>query len=315
MLRSTRVLAALLAAFALSAAGLVMASAQATTATTITGHVETTANADLGGVIVFAVKGTTVVQYHATDSSGDFSTPSFGHLTGGSWTFVFWDTSDKYATAVQEDVLVTDAAANVLPNQQLELGRGVTGSVTAPSGAQLKSVTVYAVSDAAFDESGSLFNLGVGNSYDDTDTDGTFDIRGLGASHDTLFLAFDEESSFRTKQEVDIVSPGDVLAGTNITNVKVPVAISVHGTASSSKGKASVKLTVSGKKYGIADPHGTFDIYDGTKKLKSGLSLTGGTRTVSLSGLKKGTNTFYFKYHGGQDTVSKNSAKFKVKVK
>jgi hypothetical protein len=320
MSRTTRVLAALFAAFALSAAGLVMASAQATTApTTISGHVRTTGDLPVRGVIVYAIKGSTVVQFHATDENGDFGTPSAGHLTGGVWTFVFWDTTDKYASTAQENVSLANGANPALPVETLDLGGRVVGKVTARSGAELVNVPVMAIDQAAEEESDALWNFGVGLAFDDTDTDGTFDLRSLDVSgSQSLVLNFDEESTFRDAGSFSIDSEGDGLDGSkvvNVTGVRIPVATSVHGSTSSSKGKASVRLTVSGKKYGIADPHGTFDIYDGSKRIKAGYGLTRGTRTIALSHLKKGTHTFYFSYHGGQDTTSKHSSKFKVKVK
>jgi len=316
MYRISRPFAASFAAVSLIAAGFITASAQAEPATTITGHVETTSNAPLRGVIVFAVNGNSRVQFHATDESGDFGTPVIGHLTAGTWTFVFWDTTDKYASVAQENVLLGGGGATVVPDQQLQLGGRVTGKVTAPSGAELKNVPVEGVDPAAFDESDALWNLGVGLASDETDTDGTFDIRSLDvvASQD-LFLAFDEESNFRPVGTFSINTEGELVTGMDITNVKVPVSASERGYTSSSRGRASIRATVSASKYGIANPGGKFDIYDGSKKIKSAVGLVNGTRLVSLSGLKKGTHSFRFKYLGAIDTNAKWSSTVHVRVR
>src|SRR4051794_9675896 len=76
MLRTARARTALVVALALCAAGLVIGPAQASTVTTVTGHVETTTSAPLRGVIVYAFSGSTIVQFHGTDENGDIGTPS-----------------------------------------------------------------------------------------------------------------------------------------------------------------------------------------------------------------------------------------------
>lgn len=320
MPRFSRVIVALFATASLSATGLVMASAQAGPVTTVTGHVTKTGDVPLRGVQVFAVKGSTQVQFHATDENGDFGTPSYGHLSAGTWTFVFYDTTDKYASAAQENVKLKTGANTALPTEQLKLGGRVTGTVTAPSGAELVNVPVMGIDPAAFEESDALWNLGVGMAFDDTDTDGTFDLRSLDvtSASQNVYLAFDEESTFRKAGSFSISSEGDGLDGSkvvNVTKVKVPVAVSIKGYKSSSKGKAEVKVSVSSSKYGIANPGGKFNLYDGKKKIKSGVSLVAGKSTVKLTKLKKGTHSFKFTYAGATDTNSKTSKTVKVKVK
>ncbi|MCW2750140.1 MAG: hypothetical protein JWR83_1250 [Aeromicrobium sp.] len=314
MLRSSRVLAALFVAVSLSATGLVTASAQASTATTVSGLVTTTGDVPLRGVQVYAIKGSAEVSFHATDETGAFGTPSFGHLTAGTWTFIFYDTTDKYASAGVAHVLV-GGAATVLPTEKLKLGGRVTGTVTAPSGAPLVNVSVLGIDPAAFEESDALAGFGVGFAFDDTDTDGTFDLRSLNvAAGQNVYLAFDEEGTIRKKGAYSINAEGDQVV-VNVPNVKVPVGASIQGIKSSSKGKATVKVTVSASKYGIANPGGKFDLYDGTKKIRSAVSLVGGKSTVSLSHLKKGTHSFKFKYLGFTDTNAKTSKTVKVAVK
>jgi hypothetical protein len=317
MPRHLRLLAALVAAFALAAAGLVTTSAQAATAVTVSGRV-----LDADGV---GVRGLTVVAQHGdedfayvgvTRNGGLFSSVADDELTAGTWTLAVIDdaASPEYALTTKQATLV--AGANAVGDIVVPVASQAEGSVIAPSGRKLSNVDVISLpGDGTLPEEepeDPFFwdKLGFGV----TDTAGAYRIRGLGVGQHTAFAVFEEDEDLPSRHATfTVATPGQTVTGVDLTGIKVPPSVRLKGS-SPAKGKAKLLLTVSAARYGITNPGGRFDLYLGSKKIRSAVGFTNGSRTVNLIGLGKGKRTFRFKYLGSTDTRPKWSSRITVTI-
>lgn len=313
MSRFARLLTALIAAFAFTATGLVINSAQALIRTTISGKVVNSDGNPVRGISVLAANfdelggNEGLVFLYATDTDGTYSGSSFGRLAPGTWTLLFQDSAGRYVGSTRQETLV--AGDNPLSDTALQLGGTVSGTVTSPSGIELKGVSIYGDDPTA--DSQSFFYP----NYGDSDVDGSYEVRGMAVGDHRIHASFDEEAGVRRGAAYTIAAEGAQVGPVDVTNVKVPVTASLRGS-SPSVGKLTFTATVSGTKYGVTNPGGRFDLYDGSTKILAGASLfTGGTRTVTLSRLRKGTHSFKIRYLGFTDTTAKTSKPVSVYIK
>jgi len=316
MSRHLRLLAALVAAFALAAAGLVTTSAQAATTVSVSGRVVDANGVGIRGLSISAERGDEdYADLGLTRTGGTFNVTGYGDLTPGTWTIVVSDddANPEYSTTFKSVTLV--AGANALGDIQVQLSSTAEGSVTAPSGRKLSNVEVIALpGDGTFpDEPDPSFFYSLG--FGQTDTSGAFRMTGLSVGHYTAFSVFEEDQELPTHHvSFDVATPGQTVTGVNLTGIKVPPSVRINGT-SPAKGKATLTLTVSAAQYGIANAGGRFDLYLGSKKIRSAVGFTNGSRTVHLIGLAAGKRTFKFKYLGSTDTRSAWSNKITVTVR
>ncbi|MEV7398467.1 hypothetical protein [Aeromicrobium sp. NPDC092404] len=321
MTRHLRLLAALVAAFALAAAGLVTTSAQAAVAVSVSGRVVDSDGVGVRGLTLEAHIGDgededDYAYLGSTRTGGTFSTTAYGDLRPGTWTLTVSDDDDnpEYATTSKQITLV--AGANALGDIVVQPTSYAEGSVTAPSGRKLKNVSVLALpGDGTFpDEEDPTFFENIG--FAETDETGGFRMAGLGVGPYTAFPIFEYDVAPSGRRASFIVeTAGQTVTGVNLTKIKVyPSTVHIAGT-SPAKGKATLNLKVSALYYGITNPGGRFDLYLGTKKIRSAVGFTAGKRTVNLTGLGKGKRTFRFKYLGSTDTRQKWSNKITVTIK
>jgi len=315
MSRHLRLLAALVAAFALAAAGLVTASAQAATTATASGRVVDTEGVGVRGLSVVAYKGDDDFAYLGTTRNGGlFSSGSDSDLTAGTWTIEISDDDEnsEYATTTKQVTIV--AGANALGDIVVQQASHAEGSVTAPSGRKLKNVEVLSLpGDGTFpeDPDPSFFDQ---IQFAVTGLDGGFRLSGLAVGQHTAFAVFEEDVAPPTRHVTfDVATPGQTVTGVNLTKIKVYPSARIKGT-SPAKGKATLTLSVSAARYGIPNAGGRFDLYLGTKKIRSAVGFTNGSRTVHLVGVGKGKRTFKFKYLGSTDTRQKWSNKITVTI-
>jgi hypothetical protein len=323
MSRHLRLLAAFVAAFALAAAGLVTTSAQAATTVSVSGRVVDNQGVGIRGLSLEAYTGDgedegDYAYLGTTRTGGTFSTSAYGDLRPGTWTLTVSDDDDnpEYATTTKEVTLV--AGANALGDIVAQPTSYAEGSVTAPSGRKLKNVTVIAFpGDGSFpdeDEDDPTFFDNIG--FAETDETGGFRMSGLGVGPYTAFPVFGEETALPGRRaSFTVDTAGQTVTGVDLTKVKVyPSTVHIAGT-SPGKGKATLNLKVSALYYGIPNVGGRFDLYLGTKKIRSAVGFTNGKRTVNLTGLGKGKRTFRFKYLGSTDARMKWSNKITVTIK
>ena len=317
MPRHLRLLAALVAAFALAAAGLVTTSAQAATAVTVSGRVVDADGVGVRGLGVVAQKGDEEYAYVGmTRNGGLFSSVDGEELTPGTWTLAVIDdpTTPEYALTTKQVTVV--AGANALGDIVVPAASQAEGAVKAPSGRKLSNVTVLSFpGDGTLPEEepeDPFFWDRMG--YAETGTTGDFRIRGLGVGEHTAFAVFEEDEDLSSQHTTfTVATPGQTVTGVDLTGIKVPPTVRLKGT-SPAKGKAKLVLTVSAARYGITNPGGRFDLYLGSKKIRSAVGFTNGTRTVNLIGLGKGKRTFRFKYLGSTDTRPKWSSRITVTI-
>jgi hypothetical protein len=316
MTRHLRLLAALVAAFALATAGLVTTSAQAATAISVSGRVVDANGAGVRGLTVTAERGEEEYAYLGiTRTGGSFSSSGYGDLAPGTWTLVVSDDDEnpEYATTTKTVNLV--AGANALGDIAVALTSNAEGTVTAPSGRKLSNVEVLALpGDGSFPENpdDSFFD-GIGFAV--TGDAGAFHMPGLSVGPYTAYAVFEEDEELpSTGVSFTVASAGQTVKGVNLTGVKVFPYVELKGS-SPGKGKATLQLSVDAEEYGIANPGGRFDLYLGSKKIRSAVGFTDGSRTVNLTGLGKGKRTFKFEYLGSTDTQPVWSSKITVKVK
>lgn len=329
-MRRTIRIRAVLVALALGVSGLVTAPAQAAVATTIAGRViDATSGAPLRGIQVYAVnvddlededsddssfdenEGFSVL--YATDSEGGFSGRAGGRLSPGTWVFGFQDANGSYV-GTSEQVTLIQGANTFAEDITMTKGGTVRGVVTAPSGAQLKGVDVWAYDPSEEEEdeddySGFFFDM----PYTDTDRDGTYELRGV---PDGSFVA---QAGFEDGQPSETVpfsiSGPDDTADVDLTDVQVPVETHISGRTSSSKGRAGVSFRIDAARYGIETAGGTVRLKDGSRTIKAAAPIAGNRISFKLGGLTKGTHTFHVKYLGGVDTQRAQTISVKVKVK
>lgn len=321
-------LLALLVAAAMSLAGLAVTSAQAAVATTLSGTViDANTEAPLRGISVFAVnvdelddtgdgaydENEGFAFLFATNSDGEFSGRANGRLAPGTWVLGFQDTNGSYV-ATSEVVTLTEGA-NALPSPiQMSKGGTVSGVVTAPSGAQLKGVDVFAYDpDEVEPEEGDYAGLFADLPFSDTDRDGSYELRGIPAGSYELQAAF--EDGYQPEPVPFTISGPEDATEADVTDVQVPVETHISGRTSSSKGRAGVSFRVDAAQFGIDEAGGTIRLKDGSKTLKSAAALSGNRISINLGGLKKGTHTFHVKYLGGVDTQVARTVSVSVKVK
>lgn len=316
MTRHLRLLAALVAAFALAAAGLVTTSAQAATTMSVSGRVVDTNGVGVRGLSVSAYRGEEeYADLGTTRTGGTFSSTGWGDLTPGTWTLVVsdYDENPEYATTTKSVTLV--AGPNALGDIVVQPSSYAEGTVSAPSGRKLSNVEVLALpGDGTFPEEPdeSYFDK-IG--FAATNDSGAFRMPGLSVGQYTAFALFEEEEELPTDGvSFTVATAGQTVTGVNLTNVKVYPSVELKGS-SPGKGKATLQLTVDAEYYGIANPGGRFDLYLGSKKIRSAVGFTNGSRTVNLTGLGKGKRTFKFEYLGSTDTKPVWSSKITVKVK
>lgn len=332
-------LLALLVAVAMGMTGLVTASAsaQAAVKTTVSGKVvDATTGLPLRGIEVYAInvddfeegedsdddyfyENEGFALLYATDSDGEFSGRANGRLAPGTWVFGFEDSNGSYVSTSQE-VTLTEGA-NTLPEDiTMTKGGTVQGSITAPSGLELKGVGVWAYDPSDWDEEEEwdedgewvadlFYELPIG----DTDRDGTYELRGIPAGEYVLGAGF-EEGKMPEPAPFSIAGPEDV-AEVNLENVQAPVDTHISGRTSSNKGRAGVSFRVDASRYGVDLAGGTVRLKDGSKTIKSAAKIDGNRISFKLGGLKKGTHTFRVKYLGGVDTQPARTISVKVKVK
>jgi hypothetical protein len=305
MPRHLRLLAALVAAFALAAAGLVTTSAQAATTPTVSGRVVDADGVGVRGLTVVAYNGDEDFAYVGTTRNGGlFSSSTDSELTTGSWTLVVTDDDENPEYALTSKPVTVVAGANALGDVVVPLASKAEGSVTAPSGRKLSNVTVLSLpGDGSFPEEepdDPLFFEKIGFAV--SDTAGSFRIPGLSVGQHTAFAVFEEDENLPSQHATfTVATPGETVTGVNLTDIKVFPSVRLRGS-SPAKGKAKLVLTVSAARYGIANAGGRFDLYLGAKKIRSAVGFTNGSRTVNLIGLGKGKRTFRFKYLGSTDT-------------
>jgi hypothetical protein len=297
-----------------------LVSAPATAAgvkASISGRVVDADGVSVRGLGLFAYKGEDDFAYlGSTRNGGLFSSTGEDELTAGTWTLVVSDDADnpEYATTVKQITLV--AGANAIGDVTVALGSNAEGSVTAPSGKQLRNVTVVSLpGDGSFpEEDDPVFFDGIGFAL--TNANGSFRIPGLAVGQHTAFAAFEEDDELPSRHVTfTVASPGQTVTGVNLTNIKVyPSIVRIKGS-SPGKRKAKLTLTVSAARYGIANAGGRFDLYLGSKKIRSAVGFSNGSRTVNLTGLGKGKRTFRFKYLGSTDTRAKWSNRITVTIK
>jgi len=318
MTRHLRLLAALVAAFALAAAGLVTTSAQAATTISVSGRVVDANGAGVRGLSVTAFSGDEDwADLGYTRTGGTFSSTGYGDLRPGTWTIVVSDDDEnpEYATTTKDVTLV--AGANPVGDIVAPLASNAEGTVTAPSGRKLSNVTVLALpGDGSIPDEGSedpFFFDSIG--FAETNDVGAFRMPGLSVGQYTAFAVFEDDVELpANKKTFTVATPGQTVTGVNLTNVKVYPSVTLKGS-SPGKGKAKLVLSVSAAQYGIANAGGRFDLYLGSKKIRSAVGFTDGSRTVNLTGLGKGKKTFRFEYLGSTDTHPAWSKKITVTVK
>ena len=318
MRRHLRLFAALLAAFALASAGLVTTSVQAATTTSVSGRVVDANGAGVRGLSITAYSGEEDwADLGYTRTGGTFSSSGYGDLGPGTWTIVVSDDDEnpEYAMATKDVTLV--AGANPVGDIVVGLSSNAEGSVSAPSGRKLSNVTVLALpGDGTFPEEGPedpYFFDRIG--FAETNATGAFRMPGLSVGQYTAFALFEEDEELPTNGTAfTVATAGQTVKGVNLTGVKVYPSVKLKGS-SPGKGKAKLDLTVSAAHYGIANPGGRFDLYLGSKKIRSAVGFTAGSRTVNLTGLGKGKRTFRFEYLGSTDTQPVWSKKVNVTIK
>lgn len=310
MSRRIRLLAALVSVLALTATGFVATSAQAASVATLSGRVVDAANEPVRGLTVFGIHVTRdddqgTFFFATTNSAGRFATSKHDRLRPGSWEFTVFDQAGDYAQRSIERKLAS--GTNVIPDVAVQLGGHASGTVTAPSGKRLKNVDIYAENTESDED-----DL-VGSAYDTTGSNGAFQLDGLQVGTYGVYSGFEPEDTDATVS-FEITAPGQTVTGVKLANVRVFPKLKLTGT-SPGKRKARLKLSVSAARYGIANAGGRFDLYLGTKKIRSAVGFSKGKRTVNLAGIGKGKRTFRFKYLGSTDTRSQWSKKVKVTIR
>jgi hypothetical protein len=326
-------LLALLVGVALSATGFVATSAQAAVKTTVSGRVVDATTGDaLRGIQVYAVNVDDIegededsdfydenegfAYLFATDSDGEFSGRAGGRLAPGTWVFGFQDSNGSYVSTSQE-ITLTEGANSFDGDITMTKGGTVRGTVTAPSGAELKGVEVWTYDPSEDDgdegDGDDYSDLFFELPYGDTDRDGSYELRGIPAGSYVLEAGFEEGKS-PAPVPFTISGPNDT-ADVNVEDVQVPVTTHISGRTSSNKGRAGVSFRVDASQFGIDLAGGTVRLKDGSKTLKSAAEISGNRVSFSLGGLKKGTHTFHVKYLGGVDTQRAETISVKVKVK
>ena len=305
MRRQLRLLALLLVV-ALASTGLVTASAQAATATRVTGKVVDADGNPIRGITVlgFPRGDSSDVIYASTNSAGVFTTGHNERFSTGEFELAYFDAGKDYAGTSVDVVL--HAGTNTLPDVTLQLGAKVTGTITSPSGHALRNIDLRA------EETSGQSDDPTGAGYDTTGSTGYFELAPLPVGEYDLYTGFEPEDSDGTDSFV-VTTPGEALQ-VDLANVRVDPRFTLKAT-SSSKGRATVKLGISAAYYGLPALGGTFDLYDGSKRIKRDVYLKSGARTISLSGLSTVKHTFRVRYLGSTDVLASWSPKVSVTVK
>ncbi len=311
MRRLSRLFVVLVATLSLAAAGFVLTSAQAADNASIEGKVVDANGTPLRGITVFGFPKSDAenVIYLTTNSQGEFASWHSESFTTGAYELLFSDGAHEYA---EENVDVSlHAGSNSVPTVTMQLGGRASGSVTSVSGKPIRNMTVSA---SNLGEASAATDDQDGGGFDRTDADGRFEFVTMEVGeYEVLreFLPEDEDSGV----SFEITAPGEVVATPlAFTNVRVAARKSLKAS-SPSRHRATIKVAVSATSYGIPASGGKVDVYDGSKKIKSAVSLTGNLRTVNVSGLKSGRHVFRFRYLGGVDVLSGWSSRVAVTIK
>lgn len=303
MSRALRALFLVLAPLVLVFGGVVATAANAATLTTVSGKVVDGNGDPIRGIQVWVTTNGDDSQYvGGTDSLGDYSSPHGMTSTAGSSNVVFIDTASHYASDYRAVTLVA-GTDNVIPDVTLADGATVTGTIKAPSGAPLKNVgVVVSDNDSPIDPD---------YAQDTTTADGLYIAKPLGTGTFHVLLSLD---NYATNRRTVVIPDANQIDNQDITT-KVPVSLSFTAT-SPSRHRATLNVSVSATKYGLTGPGGKVRVYDGTKILKSGVTLSStGKVTISLSSLTSGRHTFKVSFLGGIDTLPKSPVSHRITVK
>lgn len=312
--RPARFLAAPLAAFALVAAGLAAAPAQADPAdTTVTVHVQNATGAAISDLNVTLFKeGAWVGLFEDKSAPGTYTSPDLDDdgnplaLDPGAWTIDAYDGSQTRPYADARTAVTVVDGANVVPTMTLQVGGIVKGKVTGPSGRSIKNVQVtatpYVTDPDNYGGEGIAAPAGV------------YRILGLKAArYKFSYVIAYEGKSHRIPGSRQVKVGGT--STVNIHRIKVPAFIDGTVTGkSTTKHKATVTIKGIGKFFGLNNPHGKVKVKEGKKTLKKNVKVNKGNAKFSLSGLKKGKHRLTVSYSGGKD-VKDSSKTITVVVK
>lgn len=307
MSRPARLLAGPLAGVALVAGGLAAAPVQAEPGPSITTvHIENAAHQPVTGLDIAAQQDDyTPEGFTETSTPGEYEAIN---LYPGDWTLWTYDDDpvQPYLDAEASFTVNEEGDGQELETITLQVGAVVTGKVTAPSGHAVRSVLVQVEPVKAQE----------GNWGGDAEVNSKGVFRVLRLKAGTYRISYIVAYEYKTRVVTSkvTIAAGQVLTGRNITKVKVPAALSVSGKSAKKK-TATLKVKVKAARalYGITDPGGTVRIKQGSKILKSKVSIKKGVATIKLSKLKKGKRTFTVSYTGGD--LNNISKKVTVKVK
>jgi hypothetical protein len=303
MSRALRALLLVLAPLVLVLGGFVAPSAFAAAPTTVHGKVVDGNGDPIRGVQVWVTTDGDEYDYlGGTDSAGGYSSPHGVTHEAGSTHLVFVDSARHYASDF-EVVELEPAIDNAIPNFVMVPGATVKGTVKAPSGALLKNVgVVLADNDSAIDPD---------YAQDFTTADGAYVAKPLGTGTFDVLLSL---NGYGTSRRTVVIPNENEIADQDVTT-KVPVSLS-FSASSPSRHRATLKVSVSAATYGLTGPGGKVRVYDGTKILKSGVTLSStGKVTIYLSSLKSGRHTFKVSFLGATDTLPKSPVSHRITVK
>jgi type 1 fimbria pilin len=301
MSRALRALLLVLAPLVLVVGGVAAPTAFAASTATVSGKVVDGGGLPIRGVQVWVTTGGDDYEYlGGTDELGQYSSPhGVTHQTGAN-NLVFIDSARRYASDFRPTTFVS--GANAVADFVMKPGATVTGTIKAPSGALLKNVgVVLADNDSAIDPD---------YAQDYTTADGVYVAKPLGTGSFDVLLSLNGYSSSR---RVVAIPDANQIDNQDVVT-RVPVKLSFTAT-SPSRHRATLKVSVSAAQYGLAGPGGKVRVYDGTRIVRSGVTLSStGKATISLSSLKSGRHTFKVSFLGATDTLPKSAVSHRITV-